>query len=352
MGTTRGKATGRGIVLIAGWLSAACGSRTGLDRCPFGGCRDVGAGGAPAASSGGDGGSSSGGTTGGAGGIAAGSGGNSPASGGGTSETGGQAATGGTGVGGAPTEDAPIVLLLMDASFSMFASSVWTPTYEALLGAGGPIERYAHRVSFGFASYRGPGQVVEDDPACAEIIHVPFALGNVASISETYGALTTKQGYWETPTGHALTRVVQDLLSEAPKARKYVFLFSDGAPDTCLTTKPQCGQDRAVFAVQQASLAGIETRPFGIGYGMEYDCDPNQARCSEDHFQDLANAGRGLPVQAPPAAYTSLPCAAETGGVLLADYARQGALTPFSWVMTPDETRSAVLSALAEIVGP
>jgi hypothetical protein len=348
MGTTRGNA-GRGVVLIACWLNAACGSRTALDLCSFGGCQDVGAGGT-LSSSGGDSGSSSGGAIQGSGGAIPSSGGVSPGSGGVASETGGQAATGGAGTGGGPPDDAPVVLLLMDASFSMFAGSVWAPTYEALLGEGGPIERYENRVRFGFSSYRGPGQVAEDDPACAEIVHVPSALGNVASIRETYGALTTKQGYWETPTGHAITRVVQDLLGEEPGLRKYIFLFSDGAPDTCLTTSPQCGQDRAVFAVQQAARAGVETRPFGIGYGMEYGCDTSQARCSEDHFQDLANAGRGLPVQAPPEAYASLPCAAETGGVLLADYAGEGALTPFSWAMSPDEARSAVLAALAEIV--
>jgi hypothetical protein len=61
------------------------------------------------------------------------------------------------GAGGQPSV-APIVLLLVDASFSMFQSSVWTPTYEALMGADGPIERYQDRVRFGFASYRGPGQ--------------------------------------------------------------------------------------------------------------------------------------------------------------------------------------------------
>jgi len=348
----RGKAGGRGVVLAACWLSAACGSRTAL-RCPFDGCQDGGAGGAPLFGSGGDSGSSSGGRPPGAGGVSPGSGGTASTGGtvsaGGTASSGGTASTGGAGLGGASSEDPPIVLLLIDGSFSMFASPVWAPTYEALLGADGPIQRYADRVRFGFASYRGPGGVAEDDAACAEILRVPYSLDSAASIRATYGALTTRQGYWETPTGHALTQVTRDLQSEAPEARKYIFLFSDGAPDTCLTTKPQCGQDRAVFAVQQALRAGIETRPIGIGYGMEYDCNRSESRCSEDHFQDLANAGRGLPVQAPPEAYTSLPCAAETGGVLLADYADEGALSPFSWALSPGEVRSAMESALEEI---
>jgi hypothetical protein len=248
-----------------------------------------------------------------------------------------------------PLPPPPIVLLLIDGSFSMFAQSVWTPTFEALMGAGGPVERYQDRVRFGFAGYRGPGQNAEDDPACAEITRVPFALENSASISEVYGGLQTLQGYWETPTGHAITRVTQDLVAESPEARKYILLFSDGAPDTCSTTKPQCGQDRAVFAVQEAWRAGIETRAIGIGYGREYDCSPEDSRCGSDHFQDLANAGRGWAVQPPPATYASLPCAAETGGVLLAEYADKGAAAPFSWAQTADDVRSAVDAMLAEI---
>jgi hypothetical protein len=232
----------------------------------------------------------------------------------------------------------------------MFAPSVWMPTYEALLGAGGPVERYQDRVRFGFAGYRGPGQTAEDDPACADITRVPFELQNSASIREVYGALQTLRGYWETPTGHALTRVTEDLLAEPPEARKYILLFSDGAPDTCMTIKPQCGQDRAVFAVQEAWRAGIETRAIGVGYGTEYDCNPDESRCNLDHFSDLANAGRGKPVTLPPAAYMTLPCVAETGGKLLAEYFEQGAAEPYSWAQNPEELRAAVDAILEEIL--
>jgi len=240
----------------------------------------------------------------------------------------------------------------MDGSFSMFASSVWEPTYEALAGAGGPLERYEDRVRFAFASYRGPGQIAEDDPACAEMTYVPAALDNTAQIREAYGALETRRGYYETPTGHALVRVTRDLLAEAAGPRKFIFLFSDGAPDTCQTTRPQCGQDRAVFAVQEAYRAGIETRAVGVGYGREYDCNPDESRCGTNHFQDLANAGRGLRVQAPPEAYGALPCAAETGGVFLSDYSAQGDFASYAWAQSPEEVRSAVDAMLQEILEP
>jgi hypothetical protein len=132
---------------------------------------------------------------------------------------------------------------------------------------------------------------------------------------------------------------------------KYILLISDGAPDTCATTNPQCGQDRAVFAVQQAFRAGIETRAIGIGFGNEYPgCRPSTARCGSDHFQDVANAGRGRRVQEPPPGYRDLPCVLETGGQLLAQYSAQGDSAPFSWTKSPQEVADAVSTALQEIV--
>ena len=388
MKRVRSRTAGRcGVALVACFLGVACGSRNGLDSCAYGICPD-----SPSIDSaiGGDGGTAAepagapsvgGAFVGGSGGVAgegwsaAGAGGTSGAGGsGGTAGAaaaageaglGGEAGAGGgagaageagdagaggeAGAGGAASEP-PLVLLLVDGSFSMFADSVWTPTYEALTGADGPIERFQDRVRFGFASYRGRGQLAEDDPNCAEITRVPFALDNTSAIRDAYGALETRRGYFETPTGHALARTTQDLLAEPAELRKYIFLFSDGAPDTCFTNRPSCGQDRAVFAVQQAYRAGIETRAIGIGYGREYDCNPDESRCGTNHFQDLANAGRGLRVQDPPEAYSSTPCVAETGGVLLSDYWDRGDAASYSWALSPDEVRSAVDAMLREIV--
>ena len=79
-------------------------------------------------------------------------------------------------------------------------------------------------------------------------------------------------------------------------------------------------------------------------------CTPDTARCASDHFQDIANAGRGLPVVAPPAGYSSLPCVVETGGELLASYAQQGGSARFFWTQGPSEVADAVEAVLREIV--
>jgi hypothetical protein len=242
-------------------------------------------------------------------------------------------------------------MLMVDGSTSMYDAQVWTPTFEALTATDGPIARYEGRVRFGFVSYRGGVRTSEDDPACTDLVSVPFALSNSSSIREAYGALPGDQSGWpwETPTGHAVTRVTQDFFAEPPGTSKFIMLVSDGAPDTCQTRS--CGQDRSILAVQSAFRAGIETRAIGIGFGNVYPgCTPETARCGSDHFQDLANAGRGLPVVAPPADYVTLPCVAETGGQLLAEYSAVGGTAPYFWTMGPAEVAAAIDNVLAEIV--
>lgn len=340
--------------MLGSVLVVACG-RTGIEPCAWQACADA-EGGSPASGNGGapttagkppvsSGGARAGAPTGGGmGGVS-----------GGVAGTlfGGAGAAAGEGGSGGESFEPPFVLLLLDGSTSMYDGQVWTPTYEALTGPGGPLDLFQDDVRFGFASYRGAGQTIEEDPACAQITSVDYALSNTPSIREAYAELSSVPRWppWETPTGHALTRVTRDLLLQSPGAAKYILLISDGAPDTCFTTNPQCGQDRSVYALQQAFRAGVETYAIGIGFGNPYPgCTSDTARCGSDHFQDLANAGQGQPVVAPPAGYTTLPCILETDGMLLADYAAQGGSTRYHWTQSPTEVADAVTEALREIV--
>jgi hypothetical protein len=352
-----GRRLGSGVTVLACVLAVACG-RTSIEPCTWQTCEDAEGGSPPTGKGGkpalGGAGSSAGKASGGAGGSLGGAGGSlggaGATSGGGG--TGARAGEGGTA--GAPF-DPPTVLLLLDGSTSMYDRQVWVPTYEALTGPGGPLDRFQDRVRFGFTSYRGAGQSTEDDPACAVMTSVDFGLSNTPAIREAYQALSSLPRWppWETPTGHALNRVLPALLAESESRKKYILLISDGAPDTCATTNPQCGQDRAVFAVQQAFRAGIQTRAIGIGFGNEYPgCTPDTGRCGSDHFQDVANAGRGLRVVAPPAGYRELPCIAETDGELLATYSEQGDSARFYWTQSPQDVASAVTKVLEEILQP
>jgi hypothetical protein len=79
-------------------------------------------------------------------------------------------------------------------------------------------------------------------------------------------------------------------------------LVTDGESSTCETTDPQCGSDESIKAVQDARALGITTFVIGIGDPAEPGggCDKSWGRCGADFMQDMANAGEGLPVHAPP----------------------------------------------------
>ena len=266
---------------------------------------------------------------------------------------GGQIITGGTAGGGGTgnvcnelmVETKPVtptVLILVDNSSSMFEprADLWDALYNALMVAGGPVDALQAKIRFGFASYKGiasngqPVATSETDPACAEVTEVPYALDNYTAINGIYTTLGTEwmQGVkWETPTGHAITRVVpslRDFVADPP-GPKIILLVTDGNPNTCRVLDPQCGQDQTIKAVQDAYTAGIGTVVLGIGdiVGANTGCVPAQMRCGVNHLQDIANAGQGQPVVQPPAEYVYQQCVAGTmggAGVLTATYSPAG----------------------------
>jgi hypothetical protein len=148
------------------------------------------------------------------------------------------------------------------------------------------------------------------------------ALDNRTAINAVYQALG-EQGLnamtgvdggalkWETPTGHALKRVATTLaaFNPNPAGRKYVFLLTSGDPDTCLVRDPQCGQDLAVKAAQDARVLGITTLILGLGDAASGAlCDSTNQPCGVRHLQDMANAGSAQPVETPPPSYWYQQC--------------------------------------------
>ncbi len=233
----------------------------------------------------------------------------------------------------------PTVLILVDNSSSMFeplmsnSTTAWKLLYDALMDpTNGVVEPLQNDVRFGFVSFKGHAGSSESDPACATMTpDTPaFMLGNYDAIKQVYDELGMDSGQgksWETPTGHAIDVVTPVLAAYTPDppGPKYILLVTDGNPNTCQTTNPQCGQDRTIKAVQDAYAQGIGTLVVGIGDIVEQPnngCNATQSRCGDDHLQDVANAGAGLPVTAPPNDYQYQPCvASETGGMFTATYA-------------------------------
>jgi hypothetical protein len=235
-------------------------------------------------------------------------------------------------------------MLLVDNSSSMYEprADLWDALYSALMDpADGAVMTYEDRVRIGLASFRGPDNVSvpETDPSCAQIetvgavspATVEPALDNRAGIDVVYAALGAQGrgamgpvdggGFaWETPTGHALNRIAATLngFSPSPAGRKYIFLLTDGNPNTCRVGDPQCGQDISVKAAQDARVLGITTLIMGFGDVVMANtgCTPAWMPCGERHLQDMANAGTARPVETPPPEYWYQACTAPpTGGV-------------------------------------
>lgn len=186
----------------------------------------------------------------------------------------------------------PNVMLVIDQSGSMTqgfgdAGSRWDVLRDFLLRPDGLIAMFETQVKFGLAMYtavegRPNGS---QPPTCPMVTSVAPRLMNYAEISQAYheaGPLG------ETPTGDAIDAVV-DSLPQAQLDRNegptVLILATDGEPDRCEQLNPQMGQAEAVAAVMRAFSVGIRT--FIISVGDEV---------SEQHQQDVANAGLGRPM--------------------------------------------------------
>jgi hypothetical protein len=279
--------------------------------------------------------------------------------------SGGGTATGGRDgdpTGGRPDRPmgTPTVLLLLDGSSSMFEprEELWDMAFDVLMDENGPINQLKDEIRFGFSLYRGAFAIhQETDAACADISSVDFAFDNYDAIRALYETLDDDYDItvkWETPTGHAITRATKALLDDSSDGPRYLVLITDGNPNTCATPDPQCGQDRAVYAVQEAWKQGIETFPIGLGDIISDPssggCEPTYQRCGPDHLQDIANAGQGQPVVEPPMQYQFSQCVMNETQGYLSSYSAEGGDAPAYSTTTPAEFASAISDVLETIV--
>jgi hypothetical protein len=192
----------------------------------------------------------------------------------------------------------PTVLLLVDESGSMAsnkyppggADSRWRVLHDALVGANGLVQMVTNDVRFGFMGYTGDGTA-----ATCPIL----ARTQIFPVSTDDTALTAIRGIYpeerpnlpykgETPTGAAIRAAAQTLMAFNEPGPKHILLATDGDPDTCTKPDPQCGQDEAVSAAEDAFTAGIGTFVIGISDDV-----------ANWHLQQMANAGAGLEVPPP-----------------------------------------------------
>jgi hypothetical protein len=201
----------------------------------------------------------------------------------------------------------PTVMLVVDRSSSMFDTPLapfanrWDPLKDALVGETGAVTNLHEGIRFGFSAYTH--QYGNGVAACPTFDFTSIGLGNYDAIKAQYDAVSSdvitpglpndpatnaNPTKGETPTGAAVTAAAAQLAAFTEPGPKFILLVTDGEPDTCTMTDPQCGQDESIAAVQAAHAQGIGTFAIGVG------------EIGVDHLQDLANAGLGQPVMERP----------------------------------------------------
>lgn len=184
----------------------------------------------------------------------------------------------------------PTVQLLIDQSGSMDqgfgGTNRWNAVYRTLMGDDGVVPTLDAAVRFGLSLYTSNGGNAGGQ--CPMLTTVAPALDNYAAMDAEFGPAGPEG---DTPTGESLDAIALALQNAPSDGPKIIVLGTDGEPDTCDDPNPgsqqglEAAQALSVAAAERAFDAGIRT--FVISVGSEI---------GEDHLQDMANAGVGLPV--------------------------------------------------------
>jgi hypothetical protein len=267
------------------------------------------------------------------GGGSGGSGGEGGAGGGGSGGDGGSSGTSGSG-GSGGGDGGPTVVLLIDYSTSAEAllpdgiTTRWSMMQSDTIGAIRAAQQRSLQVALGVYGYTG--FVPPFDNQCLAFDGFLPGENNFARAADLVAALTMPAAKSETPTGTAIERMAQ-LLASRPGKRS-IILITDGIPDTCAQPDQPCW-DQTVHALQTTYSVGITTAVVGIGPDVP-----------SEMLQDLANAGAGLPVQAPPPTRTL--CGPNTP-----TYAASGGSARFDHVLETG-LQEALLGVMTSAAGP
>ena len=177
----------------------------------------------------------------------------------------------------------PTVLLLIDQSGSMTekfgGTDRWDAVHDALLDPDdGLVPDLEDKIRFGMALYTSFDG--DEGRECPVITATPPALNNYAAIEASYDAAEPAD---ETPTGDSIAAVTPTLVMDPSPGNKVIVLATDGEPDTCAEPNPQNGQQQSIDATAAAFDQGVRLYVISVG-----------ADVSDQHLQDVANAGVGV----------------------------------------------------------
>jgi hypothetical protein len=192
------------------------------------------------------------------------------------------------------------VVMLIDQSSSMNkafdAGSRWEVLRSALLDEQtGAIKQLESTVRFGIALYSSQNGYGRDGsrtcPMLAGLDEIPIDFGNYQKIRDVFTAASPID---DTPTAESLAEVTDRLAALSVDGPKAILLATDGEPDTCADPDAH-NSDTNRFAVDTARAsyaAGVSTYVLSVG-----------TEIAEQHLQDMANAGAGVPDGGPNAPF-------------------------------------------------
>lgn len=183
----------------------------------------------------------------------------------------------------------PTVMLLIDRSGTMDDAfgpvSRWDAVFQTLMDPDeGLVQGLQSQVRFGVALYTSDDGTTAGG-VCPILEEVLPALDNYDAIFDLYAPLEPIE---DTPTAASIARVRADLDTITEPGPKIIVLATDGEPDTCTTPDPDglpAARADSVAAAQDSHAAGIDLFIISVGDAI-----------AEEHLQDMANAGVGLPI--------------------------------------------------------
>jgi len=177
------------------------------------------------------------------------------------------------------------IVFLVDQSGSMTATfdqdtgvNRWDAVETTLFDDDiGIAPKYDDRVRFGLTLYTNVGSSM----TCPDLSVIDPDLENNDAMRTLY--MDNAPG-GDTPTGESLHLVADTLAADTGAiGEKIIILATDGEPDTCAVPNPQLGQPEALEAAEYAFGLGITTKVISVGDEV-----------SDEHLQDMANAGQGV----------------------------------------------------------
>lgn len=191
------------------------------------------------------------------------------------------------------TTKTPTVVFLIDQSGSMgeqFEGEVtkWEAVRRTLTDpATGIVDKLQNEVRFGATLYYSAAGLSAATCPVLTSTPDPITFGSAGAIAALFSGQSPAG---DGPTGESIDATAKRLASLEIEGPRFIVLATDGEPDSCEVPNPSSVEDarnQSLAAAQLAFARGIGMLIISVG-----------SKVDEEHLQQMANAGAGLPLHA------------------------------------------------------